>query len=1008
MSIASRQIKKELNRIVEEKLKAGELPPIEYVIDKLSDYYSQVDVGFPSFQLRKQGYRQKWDVNVYNNNLTEIYNDLNNLYEELIDQFTITLTNFDYYDTERHRLMYQIKEMESSLLDLLLTAKDTDGYLYSVHDDFKDRSNINLAYSTCEINTDAGIVTLRESRGGVKKIDMSHYFDTVNFPILAEEEYAKNIVSNKLLGGSKFGYAFSDITTSWLQNIITNTSGKLEVSFIIDLNPTLKYNILLSRIEMIGQSPQPMGIEPLWSVDNVNFKALPIGTGYRSKLVADDKKTIWNFSEINARYIKFLITKNQEDESVGDVSSPQYRYVVGFKHIEIFKMAYSKESTLYSNAFIITDPTGEALTVDKAAIIVDHDLQPGTDIEYYLSLGADTNIVAHWKMNDNSISKIVEDAMGEHHGRSIKSTMDMSTTGRFGNALSFNGESDYVDISDSDDFSFGDGTSDKPFSISAWINMDYMDSNSADFPILTKYSNTNGEYEWYFGIINGKLYFYTLNSIGTVYRGRYYNGNLTSYMGTWINLVGIYDGKGLTASFKIYLNGTQIDDKDYTTGSYTAMSNTSANVAIGFRDAATDEYADGKIDDVRLYNKVLSTTEISDLSSNIPDLNPSLFDWVRVSPLNDESPEYIQVADFKHAAFFQSVPDITWDSATYGTALETYNNISFYEIYSYPNEPVRDTTTLYRGKDNWQVNAQYNVERIAVYDEEHTFGATASGTITFYPSATPVDGDGMIEGTVKVKSNPGDSPSYVYVNQADYTVNYSTHTVTRTSTSTISDDASSPANIVYIDYEYDKETALPTEYTTYIYILNKNGLDLNIVPLTGAEIEADQFLNITTTDGIIDLSAEDFFHIPPGWHKIITTKEPRSSGDQFYSVNENKYLYQKVNKVYAYGEKIQEVSWFDLKYNTKTLDHSRFCITDYDGDGYKEIIVNYRPQTAAYSSTSDDLLCPGGTTETYALSYKYISTASKGIYFKAVLKRDEDTTPLTTPTLRDYRIKLGY
>ena len=81
---------------------------------------------------------------------------------------------------------------------------------------------------------------------------------------------------------------------------------------------------------------------------------------------------------------------------------------------------------------------------------------------------------------------------------------------------------------------------------------------------------------------------------------------------------------------------------------------------------------------------------------------------------------------------------------------------------------------------------------------------------------------------------------------------------------------------------------------------------------------------------------------------------------------------------------------------------------DYDGDGYKEIIVNYLPQTAEYSSTSDDLLCPGGDTETYVLTYKYISTSSRDIYVKAILKRDDDTTPLTTPTLRGYRIKLGY
>ena len=61
----------------------------------------------------------------------------------------------------------------------------------------------------------------------------------------------------------------------------------------------------------------------------------------------------------------------------------------------------------------------------------------------------------------------------------------------FGNrSRSFNGVDDYVDLGDSDDFSFGDGINDSPFSVSVWVKIDTLQS----FRILSKYdTNANTE-----------------------------------------------------------------------------------------------------------------------------------------------------------------------------------------------------------------------------------------------------------------------------------------------------------------------------------------------------------------------------------------------------------------------------------------------------------------------------------------------------------------------------------
>ena len=777
MSIASRQVVKEVNRIVETAMKDGFIPTVEYIIAELGKYYAKVRVGFPSFQNRHQGYRKTWDVTAYNSNLSEIYDDINNLYEEIVSQFAVTLEDFDYAETERRKSYHQIQTLEDSLTNLLLVAEDTAGYLYSVYDNFIDTSKVDMGYTTCEVNVGAQTCTLRESRNGIKKIDMSHYYGIVNFPILASDLYSSKIVSNTIFSTTKFGDAFSNSNASWIQNIVASSPGKLEVAFTIDISPDNSTGEYISRIEMAGQSPNPMSIEPLWSIDNVNFQTLPMGYATNLKTVGDGKTTIWNFYPSRVRYIKFIIYKPQEDEAISNNGNPAYRYVIGFKNISIYKMAYELTSTLYSNPFTVIDSTGETVTVDKASLSVDQDVQQKTNIRYYLSLGA----------------------------------------------------------------------------------------------------------------------------------------------------------SGVT--------------------------------------------------------------------------DPTTFSWTPIGAVNDPITTDQKVVDFKHVSFFADVPDIQWNSSQYGTPLESANGVDFYTVYEFPYEPVRDSTILYRGKNNWQVTERYNVDRVSVYYEEHAFGSSDTITLVF-PSGVVSAGEGLIRSTVVVADEQGSNPGFTYVNNSDYIVSYTQKTITRPTGSSISGDPTSPKNTVYVSYQYDKETVLPKVYTTYIYIMNPAGIDVNIQPWSSFDITNGNYTSIQTEGTTVDVSMQKLYHFAPGWHKIETTGEPHTSDDRFYHANGDSYLYDKVYAQYAIATQLQETSWFELRYNTMLMDHSKFCITDYYGNGTKMLIVNYRPQTTSWVSGLD-LLCPMGT-ETYVISYKYIAKLNNQLYLRADLSRSDDSEELTTPTLHSYTIKIGY
>ena len=172
-----------------------------------------------------------------------------------------------------------------------------------------------------------------------------------------------------------------------------------------------------------------------------------------------------------------------------------------------------------------------------------------------------------------------------------------------GGVFDFDGVDDYIDLGDNNIFSFGNSSTDSPFSISSWINMD----NTNRFRIANKYINP-GNKEYIFTIGGTDLLTLNLydNSSGG-YIGRKYNTALTSYQGQWIHVACTYDGASVLSGIKLYLNGTRVDDIDNNSGTYTAMENTTQPFRIGQQSGG---YANGKIANFHIYNRALSANEV--------------------------------------------------------------------------------------------------------------------------------------------------------------------------------------------------------------------------------------------------------------------------------------------------------------------------------------------------------------------------------------------------------------
>jgi len=185
------------------------------------------------------------------------------------------------------------------------------------------------------------------------------------------------------------------------------------------------------------------------------------------------------------------------------------------------------------------------------------------------------------------------DVSGQGHDGTYQGSM---TTGDrikkgMGWALDLDGISDCVDLGDSDDFSFGDGSNDEDVT---WFGVFEFMHHSATQGIISKADWEQGlnKREWYLRMsINDTFEVYLIDESTDVYTYRIQDSALSF---GWHSYTVTYDGAGganAADTIKIYIDGVLVPSTATNNASYTAMENLSTPVLIGsFENSSTGRY----------------------------------------------------------------------------------------------------------------------------------------------------------------------------------------------------------------------------------------------------------------------------------------------------------------------------------------------------------------------------------------------------------------------------------
>ncbi len=203
-------------------------------------------------------------------------------------------------------------------------------------------------------------------------------------------------------------------------------------------------------------------------------------------------------------------------------------------------------------------------------------------------------LVGYWPLNDGTGSK-AGDASGNGNTGTI--TGATWTAGKRGNSLDFNGTDQHVIVTASSVLNPSTA-----LTVSAWIKPHAVDAEWG--PVVESGGNLNNGTGYYFGYYPGGTTFVFYVGDGA------YDGVTTALpAGQWYYVVGTYSSSG---SLYLYVNGVQVSTNSHTVATISYDSNPFTIAKLDYC-CATGHHFDGQIDDVRVYNRALSATEVTAL-----------------------------------------------------------------------------------------------------------------------------------------------------------------------------------------------------------------------------------------------------------------------------------------------------------------------------------------------------------------------------------------------------------
>jgi hypothetical protein len=202
------------------------------------------------------------------------------------------------------------------------------------------------------------------------------------------------------------------------------------------------------------------------------------------------------------------------------------------------------------------------------------------------------NLVGLWHFDEGSGTTALDSSGNSNDGTITGATYAGSANAMFGDALSFNGSSNYVNTGSDTSFDFTG-----KFTVEAWINGEAFQSTYYDLVVFRGYN------KWAFGVDRAKRLMFGEAGWSGYFSRQIYSDELSWTTGKWYHIAVVYDTDEKKADF--YRDGVPVG-VGYQSTDKLGITN-SGDVTIGYPHSVS---FNGIIDEVRIWNTALTADQL--------------------------------------------------------------------------------------------------------------------------------------------------------------------------------------------------------------------------------------------------------------------------------------------------------------------------------------------------------------------------------------------------------------
>lgn len=375
MNISNIQKKRFLDNLYKIYYTSGVIPQDQEVRKAFNDFFTVNRAGFPiriDFDLLRA--TDVVDVEILNAMMANSLFNIDIIFDSIFENNEQLMGVVNALNKKLNNLKKRRVELESKIDDLLFSNSNTDGFFYSITENFASLNKIDLALTSGYIDVNKKQVELSslnsENYNNLKVDNIFNSTPTASVSVNGATAVASVNVSN-------FSNVFDGLTdTYWDFEYMSPEINSVS----LNINIPISSNIVVSRVQGVVTTTSPVNIYVI-----ANGATQGVQSEVRTFESSGDYSTFSAvFPASNYSSIDIIMFKLEPDSTTASSSNP-YKYKFGLRELIIGSKYYDRSGTIVSKPLSVPSSDNKNLIIDAVSLETKDQIVSGTDINYYVA-----------------------------------------------------------------------------------------------------------------------------------------------------------------------------------------------------------------------------------------------------------------------------------------------------------------------------------------------------------------------------------------------------------------------------------------------------------------------------------------------------------------------------------------------------------------------------------------------------------------------------------------------